>query len=75
MPAVTQQFADSVHIWSNVLLVVGAILSRDEEYSARLLEALRESVLGQVDLTQMERLTSKIYTLTGLYTTYLLNKG
>lgn len=27
MPAVTQQFADSVYIWSNVLLVVGASLA------------------------------------------------
>jgi len=56
-------------------VICNAILSREEEYSTRLLAALAESIHGQVDLTQMERLTSTIYTLTGLYTTYLLNKG
>ncbi|MED5525086.1 MAG: hypothetical protein VX447_10075 [Pseudomonadota bacterium] len=50
-------------------------MSRDEDYSTHLLDALQEALFGQVDLTQKERLTSRIYTLTSLYTTHLLNKG
>lgn len=56
-------------------VICRAILSRDEDYSTLLLAALHEALFGQVDLTQKERLTSTIYTLTGLYTTHLLNKG
>ena len=60
---------------TRLAVICKAIISRDDEYSTRLLEALRGSILDQADLAQMERLTSTIYTLTGLYTTYLLNKG
>lgn len=60
---------------TRLAVICQAVLTRDEEYSSRLLGALKDSLFSQVDLTKMERITSTIYTLTGLYTTYLLNKG
>lgn len=56
-------------------VICRAIISRETEYSASLLAALKESILGQYDLTHKARITSNIYTLTGLYTTHLLNRG
>ena len=56
-------------------VICRAILSRDEEYSTRLLDSLSSAIFDIADLTKKERLTSTIYSLTRLYTTHLLNRG
>lgn len=61
--------------FNRLSLICRTFLSKEEEYSRKLLESLNESILGQTDLSQKERLTSSIYSLTGLYITYLLNRG
>jgi len=60
---------------NRLCVICRAILSREEEYSSNLLSALKESILGQANISQKERITSTIYALTGLYTTHLLNRG
>jgi len=52
-----------------------AILSRENEYYEQLLKELRESLIGKINLEQIDRICKSIYMLTGLYVTYLLNKG
>lgn len=49
-----------------------AILSRKTAYAQALLIALEDSVIGPVDISQKDRITSQIDRLTGLYTTHLL---
>lgn len=63
----------------NVLLRVSqlarSILCREESYSAALIASIEREVVGPVDLTQKERITSQIDRVTGLFITYLLNEG
>lgn len=56
-------------------VVCVAILACEADYFDVLLSELTKSVIGAADLTQKDRITSRIETLTGLYTTHLLNMG
>ncbi|WP_127556659.1 HEPN domain-containing protein [Saccharospirillum alexandrii] len=51
------------------------VLANEEVYAAKLLEDLKSSIFDAVNLDQKGRITSKIYLLTGLYTTHLLSRG
>lgn len=63
----------------NVLLRVSqlarSILCREDSYSSALVASIEREVVGSVDLTQKERITSQIDRVTGVLITYLLNKG
>lgn len=63
----------------NTLLRVGklarSILCREDSYSSALFASVEREVVGPVDLTQKERITSQIDRVTGLLVTYLLNEG
>lgn len=52
-----------------------AISNRRDLYESKLLEQLKESILGDTDLNQRDRITQSIDKFTGLYTTLLLNRG
>lgn len=56
-------------------VICRAVLSREDEYTTSLIAALKNELFSEVDLAQKERLTTRIYDLTSLYTTLLLNKG
>ncbi|WP_152965185.1 HEPN domain-containing protein [Comamonas testosteroni] len=63
----------------NILLRVSqlarAILCREETYTSALIASVEREVVGPVDLTQKERITSQIDRITGLLITHLLNEG
>jgi len=63
----------------NALLRLGqlarSVLRREESYSSALVASIEREVVGPVDLTQKERITSQIDRITGLFVTYLLNEG
>lgn len=63
----------------NALLRVGklarSILCREEAYASALFASVEREVVGAIDLTQKERITSQIDRVTGLFVTYLLNEG
>lgn len=52
-----------------------SILCREESYSSALFASIEREVVGPVDLTQKERITSQIDRVTGLFVTHLLNEG
>lgn len=52
-----------------------SILCREDSYSSALFASVEREVVGSVDLTQKERITSQIDRVTGLFVTYLLNEG
>jgi len=62
-------------IFRQIEILCRAILLRKSAYSINLLDALKESVLGTTDITQVDRITINIDRLAGLYTTHLLNQG
>jgi hypothetical protein len=60
---------------TRILVLCRGILCRQEEYLTSLIAQLEHSIVGPVDVSQKDRITSLIDRLTGLYTTHLLNQG
>jgi uncharacterized protein (DUF2164 family) len=60
---------------SRLRVVCNAILHFEDNYINTLSTSLHESVTGDTDLAKKGTITSDINTLTGIYITYLLNKG
>ncbi len=51
------------------------IIGRQNTYLIALIGQLEDAIIGAVDMSQKDRITSLIDRLTGLYITYLLNQG
>lgn len=56
-------------------VVCRAIVSQEETYASELLNELKKAIFDPTDLDKKARIAENIYTLTGLYTTHLLNRG
>lgn len=56
-------------------VICRAILGQEDAYVSNLLEQLKIAIFDQEDLNKKSRITNKIYSLTGLYTTHLLSRG
>lgn len=56
-------------------VICNAILSREDEYLTKMLSELHLSLTDNSNLAQIDRITKRIDSLTGLYVTYLLYKG
>lgn len=65
----------SLNDLTRLRVICRAILAQEEAYVSELLEQLKNSLFDQEDLNKKTRITNKIYSLTGLYTTHLLNSG
>jgi len=56
-------------------VICNVVLSREDAYASILTRKLRSSIFDDADIEKKGRITEEIYTLTGLYTTFLLNRG
>lgn len=56
-------------------VICRAIIGQEDAYVSELLNQLRIALFDQEDLKKKARITDRIYILTGLYTTHLLNRG
>lgn len=65
----------SENILFRVNQLARSILCREESYTSALIASIEREVVGSVDLTQKERITSQIDRITGLLVTHFLNKG
>lgn len=63
------------HTQTQLRVLCRAIISRREPYVTTLIAQLEDSIVGAAEISQRDRLTSRIDRLTGLYITHLLNQG